>query len=71
MKNLIFTLLLIFCFSYLAAEPKLENYLMNDLELQRLALEFQKTQLSSKKNIYRKRPGHSAFFRNCKVYLQR
>lgn len=49
MKNLIFTLLLIFCFSYLAAEPKLENYLMNDLELQRLALEFQKTQLSSKK----------------------
>lgn len=49
MKKLIFSLLLACFFSLLGAEPKLENYLMNDLELQRLALEFQKSQLSSKK----------------------
>ena len=49
MKKLIFALLLACFFSLLGAEPKLENYLMNDLELQRLALEFQKSQLSSKK----------------------
>lgn len=34
----------------MVSQPKLENYLMNDLELQNLALEFQKTQLSKKQS---------------------
>ena len=35
--------------TFLFAEPKLEDYLSNDLELQRLALEVKKAQLNSKK----------------------
>lgn len=32
------------------SEPKLESYLLNDLELKKLALEYQKSQLSAKKS---------------------
>lgn len=47
-KNGILLCILFLC-RVLYSEPTLESYLLNDLELRRLALEYQKTQLSSKK----------------------
>lgn len=51
MKRLFFAFCLIFFRYVLCCEPSLEAYLANDLELKRLALEVQKTQLASKKTV--------------------
>ena len=51
MKKVIPSLLLFFIISGICfAEPKLESYLINDLELKRLLLEYQKANLDAKKN---------------------
>ena len=51
MKKVIPSLLLFFIISGICfAEPKLESYLINDLELKRLLLEYQKANLAAKKN---------------------
>ena len=50
MKKVIPSLLLFFIISGICfAEPKLESYLINDLELKRLLLEYQKANLAAKK----------------------